>query len=69
MVHFDYENVAELSIEGQIVQLSGRRMDWLNDENYLLDSGLGDHLIGFERCFICIQCSDFSFSQSLFDDQ
>jgi len=69
MIRFDYANVTELSIEGQIVQPSGRRMDWLYDEIHLLDSGLVEHLIEFEGCMICVACSDFSFSQSLFDGQ
>jgi hypothetical protein len=69
MIHFDYANVAELSIEGEIVQRGGRRLDWLYDEIHLLDSGLVVHLIEFDGCIICIECSDFSFSQSLLDDQ
>jgi len=69
MIQFDYANMAELSIERQIVQRSGRRMGWFYDGIHLLDSGLVEHLIEFERRIICIECSDFSFSQSLLDDQ
>ena len=44
-------------------------MGWFYDGIHLLDSGLVEHLIEFERRIICIECSDFSFSQSLLDDQ
>ena len=62
---FAYTGVTDFSIHGQILDSSGRMLDWLYDEVHLCDSGLVEHSIEFEQCTMRIECVDFSVSETL----
>ena len=66
-ISFTYMDVTDFSIQGQILERSGRMLDWLYDEVHLCDSGSVEHLIEFEQCVMRIECADFSVSDMLID--
>jgi hypothetical protein len=64
-IRFDYSDVTDCSIQGQLLEASRRNLDWLYDEVHVCDSETIEHLIDFEACVIRIECVDFTCTQIL----
>jgi hypothetical protein len=65
MISFDYLDVRDFSIEGQIMPASRQEADWLYDEVHLCDSGTVEHVIEFQLSVIRVECADLRCSFAL----
>jgi hypothetical protein len=65
MIVIEYENVTNLSINGQLLDAS-HNVEWIYDEIHLLPSGRVEHVIELSQCFVRIEFTDLEYRSEVF---
>ena len=65
VLRFEYAEVTDFSVDGQLVPPNGRHLDWIYDEVHLCDSASLEHIIEFESSVIRIEFRELAISTKM----